>query len=78
MKNKKIVMTAIAKEMEFQFKIATQPNNDEDFKQKAKDNIKDLYDAYFELRGHRGFVSGIAGVDGEVGNVDSIYKLTRE
>lgn len=54
MKNKKIVMTAIAKEMEFQFKIATHPNNDEDFKQKAKDNIKDLYDAYFELRGHRG------------------------
>ena len=37
--------------------------------------IKELHEAYFEIRGSKGHVSYVAGVDEEAGDVDSMYNL---
>lgn len=34
-----------------------------------------LHEAYFEIRGNKGHVSYVAGVDEEAGDVDSMYNL---
>ena len=40
--------------------------------------IKDLHDAYMELRSRTGSVVYVQGIDMEVNNVDSIYMITRD
>ena len=75
--NKRVVMSAIAREMNFWFDSYNNPKNDDNGKKYASDKIKDLYEAYMELRGHKGIVVNIAGSDSEACDVDSIYTLTR-
>lgn len=73
--NNLVVMHAIADRMEFEFKVLTNPKNKGYDMSKHISDIKDLHEAYFELRGHKGYVSFVQGVDVEVGNVQSIYDL---
>lgn len=74
--NNKVVMKAIAREMEWIFdKILTNPKNAGKDLTKYENEIKDLYDAYMELRGNTGRISNIAGCCNEINDVVSIYEL---
>ena len=44
-------------------------------KEEAEKKIIGLHEAYFEIRGSKGHVSYVAGVDEEAGDVDSMYNL---
>lgn len=77
--NKTVVMTAIEKRMVWIFNnVILNPKNEGKDLTSAKDEIKDLYEAYVELRGKSNSVVNVFGVDTEFNNVDSIYQLTRE
>lgn len=43
--------------------------------EEAEKKIIGLHEAYFEIRGSKGHVSYVAGVDEEAGDVDSMYNL---
>ena len=76
--NKSVVMTAIERRMDWIYdKMICNPKNEGKDMTTWNHEIKELYDAYMELRGHAGSVVYVAGIDGEVNNVKSIYELTR-
>ncbi len=76
--NNVVVMRAIAERMNWIYnKVIKNPANKDKDLSKWKDEIKDLYEAYFELRGRKGTVVFVQGLDTEANNVDSIYQLTR-
>ena len=75
---KELVMTAIAHEIEFWFKVVCNENNSDKGKRNAAQKINDLYEAYFELRGHKGTVVFVQGTDAEANSVQSIYDLSHE
>lgn len=76
MKNR-VVMTAIERRMKWIYEsvICNPDNNGKDLTF-WKEEIADLYDAYFEIRGTKGSLVFVEGIDTEPNNVDSIYKLT--
>lgn len=77
--NNVIVLQAIEDKMDFLFnKVWCNPKNENKDLSKVQDDIKDLYEAYIEIRGHAGAVSGAGLLDTRgFNNVDSIYELTR-
>ncbi len=76
MKNK-VVMTAIERRMKWIYEtvICNPANRGKDLTF-WKEEISDLHDAYFELRGNKSFVNVVEGIDVEPNSVDNIYKLT--
>lgn len=77
--NNLVVMTAIERRMDWVFNnVWLNPANKGKDLSNTQKELEDLYNAYFELRGHKGSVVFVHGVDCEVNNVDSIYKLTRD
>lgn len=73
--NKDLVMRAIANEMEYLYtKVLTNPKNEGKDLSKWIGEVKELYEAYFELRGHEGTIRFIQGMDVEANNVKDIYK----
>lgn len=77
--NNNVVMTAINERMSWIYeKVICNPANKGKDLSKWKDEIKDLHDAYMELRGHSGSVAYVQGVDTQINNVTSIYALTME
>ena len=76
--NNAVVMTAIERRMDWLYNnVWLNPANKGKDLSSTKKEIEDLYNAYFELRGHNGSAVFVHGVDYEVNNVDSIYQLTR-
>lgn len=73
-----VLMTAIYHELELKFKVYNANQDKPPLIQRTREEIAILHEAYFELRGRRGTVSGILGMDNEPNSVDSIYVLTRE
>lgn len=74
LKNKKLVLAAIAREMNFWYDVFLKTDS-EITKEEAEKKIIGLHEAYFEIRGSKGHVSYVAGVDEEAGDVDSMYNL---
>lgn len=81
MKNS-IVMRAIAHEVSGLWRTISHPNNTPDKVKKLMryyaNDIIDLHDAYFELRGHTGIVWNISGMDTEAQNVKRTYNTIIE
>lgn len=78
MKNQ-AVMTAIERRMDWLFtQVISNPENQDKDLSMYKEEISDLHESYMELRGHRGSIVFVHGIDTEVNSVQSIYDLTME
>ena len=65
LKNKNLVLAAIAREMNFWYDVSL----------KTDSKIIGLHEAYFDIKGNKGHASLVAGIDEEAGDVDSMYQL---
>lgn len=69
LKNKNLVLAAIAREMNFWYDVSLKT------KEEAENKIIGLHEAYFDIKGNKGHASLVAGIDEEAGDVDSMYQL---
>lgn len=72
-----IVMTAIAHEIDSLWRTISHPNNTQQkvvaLVRQYGPQIRDLHDAYFEIRGNSGIVWNVAGLDTEAQRVKKTY-----
>ena len=72
--NKKLVLAAIAREVNFWYDVSLKTDSDIT-REEAEKKIVGLHEAYFEIRGSKGHTSYVAGVDEEAGDIDNMYNL---
>lgn len=71
LKNKNLVLAAIAREMNFWYDVSLKTDSNIT-KEEAENKIIGLHEAYFDIKGN---ASLVAGIDEEAGDVDSMYQL---
>ena len=74
LKNKNLVLAAIAREMNFWYDVSLKTDSNIT-KEEAENKIIGLHEAYFDIKGNKGHASLVAGIDEEAGDVDSMYQL---
>lgn len=74
LKNKNLVLAAIAREMNFWYDVSLKTDSNIT-KEEAEKKIIGLHKAYFDIKGNKGHASLVAGIDEEAGDVDSMYQL---
>ena len=69
LKNKNLVLAAIAREMNFWYDVSLKTDSNIT-KEEAENKIIGLHEAYFDIKGNKGHASLVAA-----GDVDSMYQL---
>ena len=87
LKNKNLVLAAIAREMNFWYDVSLKTDSNITKEEAeiannisiesilAEKKIIGLHEAYFDIKGNKGHASLVAGIDEEAGDVDSMYQL---
>lgn len=71
------VMSAIADKMDMLFKVICNPKNERKDLSMVKKQIEELYNAYFAIRGNKGTLVYVEGIDDETNKVKTIYEFTK-